>query len=49
MNISYIGIISICFNVRFEEALREATAVDEWISRTVNEEEGAIERYSYYK
>ena len=47
MNISYTGLISICCNVRFDEALRDATAVDELISKTVNEEDGAIERYSY--
>ena len=49
MNTSYTGIISLSCNVRFEEALREATAVDELISRTVNEADGAIERYSYHK
>ena len=48
MDISYTGLISICCNVRFEEALRDATAVDELISKTANEADGAIERYSYY-
>ena len=49
MNTSYTGIISLSCNVRFEEAVREATDVDELISRTVNEADGAIERYSYHK
>ena len=49
MNTSYTGIISLSCNVRFKEAVREATAVDELISRTVNEEDGAIERYCYYE
>ena len=46
-NISCTGLISKYCNFRFEAALKEAAAVDELISKLVNESDGAIERYKY--
>ena len=44
---NYIVVIAKYCHFRFEAALKEAAAVDELISKLVNESDGAIERYKY--
>ena len=44
---NYIVVIAKYCHFRFDAALKEAAAVDELISKLVNESDGAIERYKY--
>ena len=46
-NIASTGFIARYCHFRFEAALKEAAAVDELISKIVDESDGAIERYNY--